>query len=49
MRDASQLCASERFDTAPEEVVMKNKPLILIALLLAAFAINLDTTIVNVA
>src|SRR5213592_3709501 len=28
---------------------MKSKPLILIALLLAAFAINLDTTIVNVA
>ena len=28
---------------------MKRKPLILIALLLAAFAINLDTTIVNVA
>jgi EmrB/QacA subfamily drug resistance transporter len=28
---------------------MKGKPLILIALLLAAFAINLDTTIVNVA
>jgi MFS family permease len=28
---------------------MNNKPLILIALLLAAFAINLDTTIVNVA
>ncbi|MBV9049476.1 MAG: MFS transporter [Solirubrobacterales bacterium] len=28
---------------------MKNKPLILIALLLSAFAINLDTTIVNVA
>src|SRR5436305_4902994 len=28
---------------------MKRKPLILISLLLAAFAINLDTTIVNVA
>src|SRR5271165_1365279 len=28
---------------------MRNKPLILVALLLAAFAINLDTTIVNVA
>src|ERR1035438_8237619 len=28
---------------------MRSKPLILIALLLAAFAINLDTTIVNVA
>ncbi len=28
---------------------MKNKPLILISLLLAAFAINVDTTIVNVA
>src|SRR5258708_21433183 len=28
---------------------MNRKPLILIALLLAAFAINLDTTIVNVA
>ena len=28
---------------------MKNKPLILVSLLLAAFAINLDTTIVNVA
>src|SRR6202042_851941 len=29
--------------------LMKRKPLVLIALLLAAFAINLDTTIVNVA
>src|SRR5947209_20106620 len=29
--------------------VMKAKPLILISLLLAAFAINVDTTIVNVA
>src|ERR671935_1859607 len=29
--------------------VMKRKPLILISLLLAAFVINLDTTIVNVA
>ena len=28
---------------------MRRKPLILISLLLAAFAINLDTTIVNVA
>ena len=28
---------------------MKRKPLILISLLLAAFVINLDTTIVNVA
>ena len=28
---------------------MKRKPLILTALLLAAFVINLDTTIVNVA
>src|SRR5436309_6016338 len=28
---------------------MKSKPLILVSLLLAAFAINLDTTIVNVA
>src|SRR6266516_2609325 len=28
---------------------MRNKPLILVSLLLAAFAINLDTTIVNVA
>src|SRR3954470_15695252 len=28
---------------------MKNKPLILVSLLLAAFVINLDTTIVNVA
>src|SRR6202012_4756420 len=28
---------------------MNNRPLILIALLLAAFAVNLDTTIVNVA
>src|SRR5436853_6893583 len=28
---------------------MRNKPLILTSLLLAAFAINLDTTIVNVA
>src|SRR5438270_13473504 len=28
---------------------MRNKPLILASLLLAAFAINLDTTIVNVA
>ncbi|HZV75914.1 MAG TPA: hypothetical protein VFF79_19565 [Conexibacter sp.] len=28
---------------------MNNRPLILISLLLAAFAINLDTTIVNVA
>src|SRR5881227_1684081 len=31
------------------EVAMKRKPLILISLLLAAFVINLDTTIVNVA
>src|SRR5271156_7013674 len=29
--------------------VMRHKPLILISLLLAAFVINLDTTIVNVA
>jgi hypothetical protein len=28
---------------------MKRRPLILVALLLAAFVINLDTTIVNVA
>jgi hypothetical protein len=28
---------------------MQRKPLILVSLLLAAFAINLDTTIVNVA
>ena len=28
---------------------MKSKPMILVALLLAAFVINLDTTIVNVA
>ena len=28
---------------------MTNKPLILLSLLLAAFVINLDTTIVNVA
>ena len=28
---------------------MRSKPMILIALLLAAFAINLDTTLVNVA
>src|SRR5213080_4376986 len=31
------------------EVAMKRKPLILISLLLAAFVINVDTTIVNVA
>src|SRR5436309_6480863 len=31
------------------EVAMKRRPLILISLLLAAFVINLDTTIVNVA
>src|SRR5256714_4759584 len=34
---------------APSRGVMKSKPLILVSLLLAAFAINLDTTIVNVA
>ena len=32
-----------------KEVCMRNRALILPALLLAAFAINLDTTIVNVA
>jgi MFS family permease len=31
-----------------ETHVMRNKPLILVALLLAAFVINLDITIVNV-
>src|SRR5450631_1882267 len=32
-----------------KEAAMQNRSLILVALLLAAFAINLDTTIVNVA
>src|ERR1700749_1790651 len=32
----------------PEEAFVNRKPLILVALLLAAFVINLDTTIVNV-
>jgi EmrB/QacA subfamily drug resistance transporter len=35
--------------SAPEEVAMRRKSLILVSLLLAAFVINLDTTIVNVA
>src|SRR6201987_3079212 len=35
--------------SAPEEEVMRGKSLILVSLLLAAFVINLDTTIVNVA
>jgi EmrB/QacA subfamily drug resistance transporter len=34
---------------AIEEVAVKNKPLILVSLLLATFLINVDTTIVNVA
>src|SRR6201987_2530689 len=34
--------------SAPEEEVMRGKSLILVSLLLAAFVINLDTTIVNV-
>src|SRR5919198_6751927 len=48
---ASHLCARPHLTRRDlsQEVAMNNKPLILSSLLLAAFVINLDTTIVNVA